>query len=136
MCVSARVCVCVFSFPLLLAARVVSRVCGFLNQDHTSHLSDDERVFGHFCRVGRTKTSSKSPLLTLFSHPLPLSRVSCLIALSDIMCKAKTLVSLSLSPCLPVRRLTHSLSSRREQTNRDNPGAALPACDRGLARLF
>lgn len=130
-----------------------------LNQDHTSHLSDDKCSFGHFCQQAQlqsweNKDSSKSLFwLCSSSAALPslyhLSLVFHLISPSDVPClsffspqmwaRHRPLfpsVSLHLSPSLfpPPRRLAQSLLRVRKQTQIIL--GALLACDRGLTSRF
>ncbi len=94
-CSAKCVLVCVHR-PAVLGSLSTFLILCILNQDHTSHLSDDERSFGHFCQQAqlqswKNKDSSKSPFwLCSSSIALPslcyLSLVFCLISLSDVPC--------------------------------------------------
>lgn len=120
-----------------------------LNQDHTSHLSDDKRSFGHFCQQAQlqrwgNKDSSKSPfwLCSPSAAFPPLCHLSlvfclCLISLSDVLClpfffstyeqdvglplSLSLLLSPSLSLFFPSEEI-NTISPPREKTNTDNPG--------------
>lgn len=79
-CVHVSVCVCVpvrvtesevwaplcVRRPAVLGSLSSFLILRILNQDHTSHLSDDKRSFGHSCQQAQqqsqeNKGSSKSP---------------------------------------------------------------------------
>lgn len=147
-CTCSVVCILVrVQRPAVLGSLSSSLISCILNQDHTSHLSDDKRSFGHFCQQAQlqsweNKDFFKSPFwLCSSSAAFPslrhLSLVFCLISLSDVPClpfsqlMSKTLVFLffSLSPTLSISLFfpseeINTISPPREKTNTDNPGRA------------